>query len=386
MKILFFIRSLVVGGSQRQLLLLADGLARRGHDVAVAVFYTGGEIDGARQATRVRVLPLGKAGRWHVMKPVIRLRRLLRSERPDILYAFQPTQTVLAALVLPHGLPTRLIFAVRAAAIDTSRYDALSALTIRLEARLARRADFVIANSHAGCDDAVLRGMSRDRIAVVPNGIDSVSMAPDAEAGRAQRRTWGIADDAFVVGCVARFDPMKDHTTFLRGAELFLREHSDARFVCVGYGPVDYLEQLKAKARNLGLAEHIVWSGAMADMHAAYNAFDIATLSSSFGEGFPNVVGEAMACGSPVAATDVGDVRQIIGGLGEVVPPRQPEALCAAWERLRRRLEQEPGLQAAARAAIVANYSVEGMVQRTEAFFSLLLANRPVTEIARGFA
>ena len=67
-------------------------------------------------------------------------------------------------------------------------------------------------------------------------------------------------------------------------------------------------------------------------MKAVYNAFDIATLASAFGEGFPNAVGEAMACGIPVAATDVGDVRSIAGSSGEVVPPKNPDLLCAAWQ------------------------------------------------------
>lgn len=383
MKVLFFIRSLVVGGSQRQLFMLAEGLARRGHDAAIAVFYTGGEIDIAGHGGAVRMLPLGKKGRWHVAGPLLRLRHVLRSERPDFVYAFQPTQTGLAALLLPRGLPTRLIFGIRAAAMDASRYDTLSALSMGLEARLARRADFIIANSRAARGDAIARGMPAERIAVVPNGIDTVAMAPNAEAGRAQRRAWGFADEAFVVGCVARFDPMKDHMTLIEAAALFSRLHDDARFVCVGYGPAPYFDQLKAAARRRGLAERLVWADAMGGMHGAYNAFDIATLASAFGESFPNVVGEAMACGIPVAATDVGDVKRIVGDLGEIVPRRRPDALCAAWQRLRQRLQRDPDLGAAARAAIVQQYGADAMVQRTEAIFAALLANRPPADIAR---
>jgi len=144
MKVLFFIRSLVVGGSQRQTVMLAEGLAQRGHDTAVAVFYTGGEIDVARQASAVRVLPLGKAGRWDAIGPLARLRRILRTERPDLVYAFQPTQTALAAMLLPRALPTRLVFGVRAAGMEHDRYDALSALTYRFIERpfLLRKARF----------------------------------------------------------------------------------------------------------------------------------------------------------------------------------------------------------------------------------------------------
>src|SRR5262249_21994255 len=156
----------------------------------------------------------------------------------------------------------------------------------------------------------------------------------------------------------------KDHATLLNAASRFARENSGARFVCVGDGPLR--DELKGLAQSLALADRIVWAGEIADTRAAYNAFDIATLASAFGEGFANAVGEAMACGIPVAATDVGDVRAIAGSTGEVVSPKDPDALCAAWQRLRARRAREPALGEAARAAIVSNYGLEIMVRRTE--------------------
>jgi glycosyltransferase involved in cell wall biosynthesis len=126
----------------------------------------------------------------------------------------------------------------------------------------------------------------------------------------------------------------------------------------------------------------MVWAGEMADAGVAHNAFDIATLTS-LGEGFPNVVGEAMACGVPVAATDVGDVRAIIGETGEVVPAKNPDLLCAGWTRLRQRLGHEPGLRDVARGRIVANYSLDAMVSRTESVLTQLVAGRMAGDIAR---
>jgi glycosyltransferase involved in cell wall biosynthesis len=386
MKIWFFIRSMVVGGSQRQIAMLAKGLAGRGHDVAIAVFYTGGEIGDAREETTVRLIPLGKSGRWDAIAPLLHMRRLLRRERPDVLYAFQPTQTSLAALVLPRQTPTRLIFGIRAAGVERGRYDALSAATYRLEALLSRRADLTVANSRAGRADAINRGMAADRIVVVPNGIDAQATRPDAEGGRQLRRKWGIAEDAFVIGCVARLDPMKDHVTFIEAAVRFAAECPHARFVCVGDGQPARREQLAALANSRGLGDRLIWAGEMREMNAAYSAFDIATLSSAFGEGFPNVVGEAMACGVPVVATDVGDVRTIIGDLGEVVAPKQPDALCTGWARLRQRLTENAGLGAAARAGVVANYGADVMIERSEEIFTQLMAGSPPADLARRFS
>jgi glycosyltransferase involved in cell wall biosynthesis len=382
MKILFLARDLVVGGSQRQLALLAAGLAHRGHDVAVVVLYAGGALEALLAGSGVRLLNLGKSSRWHVLAPLRQLRRIFLSERPAVIYAFLPAQTTLAAL-LPRG-DTKLVFGLRAAGMEPEHYDALSALTYRSEAWLARRADLIIANARAVRTNAIERGMPADRIAVVPNGIDTAMMRPDIAAGSALRRAWGLPDDAFVIGCVARLEPMKDHATLLSAAASFARENSDTRFVCVGDGPLR--EDLKQRANSLGLADRVRWAGEFADMRAAYNAFDLATLSSAFGEGFPNVIGEAMACGIPVAATDVGEAGLIVGGLGEVAAPKDPALLCSAWRRLRARLAHEPSLRAAVRDAIVANYSLETMVHRTEDILTRLAAERPAPEIAREFA
>jgi glycosyltransferase involved in cell wall biosynthesis len=376
MKILFFIRSMVVGGSQRQLVMLARGLARRGHQVAVAVFYTGGEIEEARCETMLRVVPLGKSGRWDIVGPLRRLRQLLASERPDLLYAFQPTQAALAALLLPRRQRPRLVFGVRAAGMEAHHRDRLSALTYRLEAGLSRRADLIIANAEAGRLDAIARGMPADRITLIRNGIDAEAMRPDPAAGRAQRRAWGIAGDAFVIGCVARLDPMKDHPTLLAAAASFVRLHGDARFVCVGDGASGYRDHLMALAKSQGLQGHLLWAGEIANMQAAYNAFDIATLSSAFGEGFPNVLGEAMACGIPVATTDVGDARTIVGEHGIVIPPGHPDLLCAAWGRLRGQIAAKTIARDAIRNWIKVNYSVEAMVRQTDDALSRLVAPR----------
>jgi glycosyltransferase involved in cell wall biosynthesis len=250
--------------------------------------------------------------------------------------------------------------------VEADRYDPLIALTYRLEALLARRADLIIANADAGRAHAISRGFPSDRIAVIPNGIDTDVMRPDPDGGHERRRAWGIADDAFVIGCVARLDPMKDHANFLSAAARFSAKLPTARFVCVGDGPPAYRAELVALAQSLGLADRVVWAGAIANVMAAYNAFDIATMPSAFGEGFPNVIGEAMACGIPVVATDVGDARTIVGELGEVVPPKRAELLCTGWQRLQQRLAQDASLHDAVRKTIIANYNVETMVERTE--------------------
>lgn len=324
----------------------------------------------------VRLIALGKSRRWDVIGPLWRLWRIFRNERADVVYSFLPAQTVLSALLVPWQ--TRLVFGIRSSWVNIEEYDALSAFIYRFEALISRRANLIVTNSYAGRTDAIARGMPGGRVTAVPNGIDTEFMRPDPAAGRALRRMWNVSETAFVVGQVARLDPMKDYENFLAAAASFTRDHSDAIFVCVGDGSEEYRKHLLHHARELGIADRIRWTGELVDVRSAYNAFDIATLSSRI-EGFPNVIGEAMACGIPVVATDVGDTALIIGNHGETVPPERPDLLSAGWSRLRHRLTLEPGLRMAARNCIVANYSVDAMVDRTEKLFTALCNS--VTEI-----
>ena len=380
MKILFFIRSLDVGGSQRQLALMARGLAQRGHDVAVAVLYSGTATERMLATAGVRIIPLDKRGRWDV-SPLWRLWRLFRAERADVVYAFLTMQTTLAALLVPRAT-SRLVFGVRSVAMELDNYDTLSALTFRLEALLSQRADLIVVNAQAGIADAVARGLPSERIAVVANGIDTDAMRPYPAARRAQRAAWGMNDRAFVIGMVARLDPMKDHGNFIAAAATFQHVYPDVRFVCVGDGPPMYRRELAALAQSRGLADRLLWAGEATDLRAVYSALDVATLSSAFGEAFPNVIGEAMACGVPVVATAVGDSAAIIGECGEVVPPRQPEALSAAWTQMRERLERDgERLKVDVRFRIATHYDVNAMVTRSEQLLAALCAGQPPAAI-----
>lgn len=367
MNILIFVRSLAVGGTERQVPLLARGLVARGHQVTVAQFYSGGAMEETLSDCNVRLAPLGKTGRWDIFGPLWRLRQLLLAEQPDVLYSFLPMQNVIAPLLRRRSLKTRLVFGVRASGMQLDHYDRLSALSYFAEAWLSRYADLIVANADCFRADGAARGFPANRIAVVPNGIDTGLMHADPEARQRQRQVWNVGEQTFVIGIVGRLDPMKDHPNFLAAAANFAKQNSDVRFICVGGGETgQYRDRLVRLAHELGIGECVSFTGEQKDVVSVYNAFDIATLSSAFGEGFPNVIGEAMACGVPVAATDVGDACKIIGDYGVIVPPRQPDLLSAAWVQLRQRLISEPELRQSARAHIVKNFSVDAMIERTE--------------------
>lgn len=365
MKVLLLIQNLARGGSERQLVVLAKGLREKGIDVAVGVFYTGGALEPELTRAGVRIIDLKKSGRWDLAGFLWRTRRAIAQEAPDVLYGFLPVANLVAWLAAMFHPNMRLIWGVRATTVDTVDYGPITRLTYWLERSLSARPSLIIVNSDAGRERHLRLGFPVDNISVVHNGIDTDTLRPDAEAGRRQRGEWGIGADEILIGLVARLDPIKDHATFLRAAAISMKTRPDLRFICVGGGPDRFRHELESLARDLGAGDRLFWAGPWHDMRAVYNALDIAVCSSS-AEGFPNVVGEAMACTVPCVATDVGDCAAIIDDTGVVVPPGDPAALAAGWQSLLERgsvHRDEMGRRA--RLRIVDKYDTRDLVDRT---------------------
>ncbi len=367
MRILFLARSLRMGGAERQMAALALGLARAGHQASVAVFYPGGAFEEPLRAGGVPVFDLAKRGRWDTLPFLLRALRLVRREKPEVLHSYMDSPNIVGAALKRLSPRVTLVWGLRTSKQDLTAYDWMQTAGARLERLAAPAADGIIANSEAARAQALRAGFPSQRLFVVPNGIDCQAFRLDP-AGRAELRAlWGVPEGAPLVGLVARLDPVKNHANFLRAAALVAAEVPEARFVCVGgAGREAYRKELLALAEELGLAPRLTWAGERPVTRAEYSAFDLAVLASDGGEGFPNVVAEAMACERPVATTRSGDVERIVGDAGVVVPPRDHQQLGAAMVELLRRA-REPGatLGARARARIEAEFSVDALVRRS---------------------
>jgi glycosyltransferase involved in cell wall biosynthesis len=359
MKIVFWIPSLETGGAERQLVVLANGLAARGHRVSVITAYGGGDLEAMLNGPEL--IGLNKRGRWDLVGFSFRCVQTVRRLAPDILYTFLGTPNILSSFLGPFMGGARRVWGVRASDMDLSRYDWGTKVAAKLEVLCARTAHAIIVNSEAGMRHAARRGMPQQRMIIVRNGIDTGMFRPDRASGDRLRALWHCDDDIVLVGVVGRLDPMKDHETFITAAAL-VRDR-DIRFVCVGQGDESHAAMLRQRAEEAGLAARLVWAGRQDDMPSVYNALDICCLSSMT-EGFPNVLGEAMACGVPCVTTDVGDAAMIVGDTGIVVPPSNPEELADGLIRMASRVRSEDVPDV--RSSILSHFSVERMVQATE--------------------
>jgi glycosyltransferase involved in cell wall biosynthesis len=302
----------------------------------------------------------------------MRLIRVVRAERPDVLYAYLPVPNLLALLLGRVGGGTAIACGVRASDMTSGERDWLSRLALRLENQLVRHADVVIVNSRTG-EQLLCRGTRRDNVVVIDNGIDTESYSFDERGRREMRGAWGVGQETPVVGCVARLDPMKGHPTLLRGFALLRKTCPDARLMCVGTVNEPYAAQLREFGQQLGLGTAVSWVDHEPRLKDLYSAVDVLCLSSAYGEGFPNVLAEAMACGAPCVATDVGDAARILSTADFVVPPADPQSLAKA---LADALSQGRVFSEVRARKISTEFSPTALADRTESALAAALKRR----------
>jgi glycosyltransferase involved in cell wall biosynthesis len=217
-----------------------------------------------------------------------------------------------------------------------------------------------LSNSAAGLDSHRQEGFRFRWSAVVPNGIDTDEFFPAPEEGRDFRSRWAIPDDAPVIGMACRVDPVKGLSDALAVLQALRQEAFPGLRLLIAGGSGQRDRQALAKlARERGAEEALDLLGPVSDMRSFYNSLDALVLTSR-AEGFPNAVAEAMACDIPVVATDVGDVREIVGELGHVAAPGDIQGLREGLEAV---LGNPPGAGEAA-ASIRARYSKAAAADR----------------------
>jgi glycosyltransferase involved in cell wall biosynthesis len=205
-------------------------------------------------------------------------------------------------------------------------------------------------------------GYPAHKMVVVHNGYNTNAFTPDAQSRAAIRERIGIADDQLLLGCVARYNPQKDHRNLLLGFAEVVQARPDAHLLLIGPGLTENNTEVSILIADKGLTDQITMLGPQSDIPALMNGIDIHVLGSAFGEAFPNVLSEAMSCSTPCVATDVGDSATIVGETGRIVPRRDPAALAKAIIDLASQLPDHK-LATACRDRILGNFTLAHMVQ-----------------------
>jgi len=372
------IARLNIGGPALHVVNLTKGLDRSGafRTTLMAGRITGDEGDMSYYARERGVAVLELPALSRVVSPLQDLRtfwllfRHFRRERPLIVHTHTAKAGTLGRLAaFLAGVPVR-IHTYHGHVLGGSYFPpTLTRVYLQIERQLARVSQRLVVLSEGQKRELAsrLRVAQPDRFAVIPLGLElEPFVAVDREvARRASRAELGIPDDERVVGIVGRLVPVKNHRLLFRSVPILEnRLGRPVRILVVGSGLLE--SELRSLAGQMGIGDRVMWLGWRNDLPDLYPAMDCLALTS-LDEGTPVAVLEALAAGTPVAAREVGGVREILDGvpLGRIIRDDMPDSVASALrETLEISLprEQREGV----RRAIGERYSVRGLVDATE--------------------
>jgi len=304
---------------------------------------------------------------------IYRLASIVRAARPHVLQTWMYHADLLGLLIGKLTKTPAIAWNLRRSFIGMSEHGWLSRMVLRTVVRFSPLPDAVITNSLAGQHTHEAIGYQPRRWVWIPNSLDADRFRPDASARAAVRAELGLPEETRLVGLVARFKPIKGFDNFASAISILAKQNPDVHFVLMG-GRIDRTNESLVRILQPGGAplERIHLLGLRHDAQRVIAAFDVAC-SSSYGEGFPNTVGEALACGVPCVVTDVGDSALLVGAEGKIVPPGDPQAFAeACQDLLALSAEQRRVMGLRARKRIQSQYSIQSIVERYEELYEQL--------------
>jgi glycosyltransferase involved in cell wall biosynthesis len=376
-RITYVIGSLEIGGAERQLVRLINGLDKSRFQPSLLCLTGSGplqaELEKGITVASPRLPRISQTSRHDAVTTAIRLlsaiRREIRRQKPDIVHAYMMTAYVLAA-VGGRAAGARLIIAARRGLVTHQEYPYRR---WRVFARTANRLiDFHLCNSEAVRQLAVSQeGIPVEKTGVIHNGLDfdvqSEPVGLDPE--------WGVGPGDGCAAMVANFHAYKGHLDVLAAVRLVVGRYP--RFKLILFGDGAERTAIERYVQEHHLASNVVLAGARLDAANLLSAFDFSVLNSTQ-ESFPNALMESMARGVPVISTRVGGVPELVrdGVDGILVESGNPEQLATAMLELLDDAEKRGAMGEMGRARIQSDFSVRSMITRTEAVYLNLLGRK----------
>lgn len=351
-------------------------------------------IDGGEIADRIRELGISvrscnmQPGKFS-WKNFRELSQLIKLEQPDLV------QTWLYHADLMGGLATKLLTSRKLPVVWNIRHSNLqqeidkksTAMTVKLSARLSHYLPRkIIVNSETGAESHARLGYRAEVLQVIPNGFSLTTFRPDHKDRHTVLEELDLPDSVLLIGHVGRYHAQKDHRSFIKAAADIAATSTRYHFVLIGRDVETDNQELRNLIEATGFAHRFHLLGPRNDLPRWNAAFDLLISSSACGEGFSNVLGEAMASGTACVATDVGDARQILGDTGMIVPPSDPKALTKAALTILELPDLQRWQQGlAARKRIRDLYSMEAIAQQYTKLWDEVLENTPVKSVLPQF-
>ncbi|MCE1252784.1 MAG: glycosyltransferase [Anaerolineae bacterium] len=352
---------------------LLQQIDRQRFDCRVISISGDGPVGEKIRRLEIPVLTLGMQA--SAPNPVLffRLFRWLKDEKTDIIQTWMYHADFLGGLA---GWLNRIpvVWGIRNATLHVQskrRTEYVVRICAGLSAFIPVR---IISCSQKAEEIHITLGYNKNKFKTIPNGFDLTHYAPNETARKELRKHLKLDEKTILVGHVARFDPQKDHTTLIEAARLIHQEKPDVRFVLCGDG-INWQNDILTHQIDInGLHDVFYLLGRRDDIPFVMAALDM-LVSSSQGEAFPNVLGEAMACGVPCVTTDAGDSGLIVGECGYIVPVSDPQALADGMKKmLNLPGEERQRLGVAARQRVMQKFNLPEIVKQYEQVYNEIIS------------
>ena len=356
---------------------LAKSHQSAGITAKVVSLVSHGAVKPLLEAEGIEVVDLNFPRGRFSLHGFLALIREIRAWRPDLICCWMYHANIIGTMAAKISGNDPVIWGIHNTTLDKEHSSFTTRFVMRFGGVLSKLPAKIIYCSKNAMEIHQSYGYSKDNAVVIPNGFDVDVFHPDYEGNKKTRLSLNMDTDEPVIGIVGRYNPQKDFPNFIRAAKIIHQKNADVHFLLCGQGLTVQNNELMTLIEQSGIISNLYLLGMHTDMPAIYQSMDLLVSSSSYGEAFPMVIGEAMACGVPCVATDIGDARFMIGDSGLVVPPRDPQALADAVQQL---LSLSPTqfneLQQAARQRIVENFSIESIAGRYQQLFEQVIRER----------
>lgn len=363
MTVMHVISNLQDGGAEGALYRLCLHTPQYNH--VVVCMMDQGKYGPMLKAAGVTLHCLGMPQGKPTWQGVVRFWRLLRRLRPDVVQTWMYHADLMGGVMARLSGVKKVFWGIRHGNLSPGTVKRSTIFVARLCAGLSRWVPkWIVSCSQEAVETHTAVGYDAARFKVIPNGYELSRYAPDLSARNLLRKQWGIGAQTFLLGLVARFDVQKDHVNLLAALQHLQQQNAHFHCVLVGTGMDSSNAHLQALIQQFDVADKVSLLGRRNDVPDVMNALDVHVLSS-LGEAFPNVLAEAMACGTPCVSTHVGDAAYIVGETGWMVPPQNALALAGGLQQAMQAWSSSAGLwqarQRAARERIAQHFSIEQM-------------------------
>ena len=370
MTVLHIITGLLQGGAEAVLYRLVAHQHDKKNSVVISLS-DDGEYGKKLRDLGIALHCIGMPRGRPTLAGISRLRLLIREVDPDVIQTWMYHADLLGGLVAWLGGHRAIVWGIRNSNLDPS----VASASARWSARICALLSAYIPRAIVSCSlraAAVHQelGYAAEKFVFIPNGYDLTRFSCDVDSRQRLRIEWGVTEAELLIGLVARWDSQKDHPNLLRALAAIPPEFR-VRCVLVGNRMDESNRDLLNLASDLGVRRRIILAGSRSDIPAVMNAVDLHVLPSQ-SEAFPNVVAEAMACGTPCVVTDVGDSRLLVEDTGWVVPPNNPKELAKAIVEALTAIKHSgrDSIGRRCRARIEQNFSLDRMARAYDALWA----------------